>query len=80
MTNDGGGSSAGGKRWSLRKWLTTATGLIVAAALLLAAMDKILVTGQSLTCRLGVDFPWCETPPQKCSLELPLEEYLKCSD
>lgn len=80
MTNDGGGSSAGGRRWSLRKWLATATAFVSAVAALLVAIEIVLGTGQSLTCGLGVAFPWCETPPQECSLELPLEEYLKCSD
>lgn len=80
MTNDGDGSSAGGRRWSLRKWLVTATASVSAAAAFLVAIEIFLETGQSLTCSRGVAFPWCETPPQECSLELPLEEYLKCSD
>ena len=80
MANDGGGSSAGGGRSDLRKWLVKATAVVGVATAFLVAIDNLILTGQSLTCRLGVAFPWCETPPQECSLELPLEEYLKCSD
>ena len=80
MANDGGDGNAGGERSDLHGCLVKATLLVGAATALLVAIEIFLVTGQSLTCRLGVAFPWCETPPQKCSLELPLEEYLKCSD
>ena len=79
MAIDDGGGSAGGTSRGLVGVLGKATAVVIGLTALIAAIEILLTTGQPLTCRLGVDFPWCETIPQECSLELPLEEYLECS-
>ena len=78
MVNNGAGNSVGGSGSSPGALIWKATKYIVALTAFIVALEAFFRTGESFTCYLRLDLPWCDSPPVECSTEMTWEEYGEC--